>query len=390
MPVLWIFSLCALTSALANRSMDPLVTAVARDFNSTVAAAAVVVSMYAFPYAFAQPILGPIGDYYGKGRVLKFCMWLQIASMALVVFSPTLGVLMVARFVGGFAGGGIMPIGMALVGDHAAPAERQAAIARYVSVALIGMMMSSALAGMLAVYVSWRGIFVIALVFSIACAVLMTIYIKDAPVPARRMRIADATGGYRVLFSNPRAFVCFAAVLLEGTALYGVMPFIGPLLEERGRGGPFEAGLIITGLAFGAFAFTSTVKYTLRIFTRFQLIFLGGAITAMGPLSLAFDLSWTGHLAAFTLAGVGYMMFHNSMQAEVAELAPNLRASAFAMHSCSFFTGQSLGPILFALMSAGIGSSGSSVVFASGLILLGPAIALLLRRLPQSQTRDRG
>ncbi len=110
----------------------------------------------------------------------------------------------------------------------------------------------------------------------------------------------------------------------------------------------------------------------------------------MGPLSLAFDLSWTGHLAAFTLAGVGYMMFHNSMQAEVAELAPNLRASAFAMHSCSFFTGQSLGPILFALASAGIGSSGSAVIFASGLILLGPAIALLLRRLPQSQARDRG
>ena len=40
MPVLFIFSLCGLTSALANRSMDPLVTALGRDFNVTVAAAA--------------------------------------------------------------------------------------------------------------------------------------------------------------------------------------------------------------------------------------------------------------------------------------------------------------------------------------------------------------
>jgi predicted MFS family arabinose efflux permease len=47
------------------------------------------------------------------------------------------------------------------------------------------------------------------------------------------------------------------------------------------------------------------------------------------------------------VTGFGFMMLHNSVQAEVAELSPSARASAFSMHSCSFFLGQAIGPILF-------------------------------------------
>jgi len=381
MPAIFIFSFCGLTAALANRSMDPLVTAVARDFDVAVGAAAAVVSMYALPYAFSQPVLGPMGDFYGKGRMLRFCMWLQAFSMALVIVSPNLTVLMIARFIGGMAGGGIMPIAMAMVGDRYPPAERQQAIARYVSVALIGMMMSSALAGLLAVYVSWRGIFVLAFVFAVISALLVTIYIREPPAPARRMKVADAVNGYKILFSNRRAFVCFGAVFLEGIALYGVTPYVAPLLEERPRGGPMEAGLVITALAIGAFLFTATVSSWLKILTRYQLMFMGGFFTACGPFSLVFDLRWEFYFAGFLLAGIGYMMVHNSIQAEVAELAPALRGSAFAMHSCSFFSGQSLGPILFGLGASAMGASQAALLFGVILLAVGPVISIIFRRI---------
>lgn len=381
MPALFIFSLCGLTAALANRSMDPLVTAVARDFGVATGAAAAVVSMYALPYAFSQPVLGPVGDFYGKGRMLRFCLWLQVFSMALVIVSPNLTVLMIARFIGGFAGGGIMPIAMAMIGDRYPPAERQQAIARYVSVALIGMMMSSAIAGVLAVYINWRGIFVLALVFAIFSALLVTMYIHEPPAPARRMKIADAISGYKILFANRRAFVCFGAVFLEGVALYGVTPYVAPLLEERQRGGPLEAGLALTGLALGAFLFTATVKHSLKLFTRYQLMFIGGFFTACGPFSLVFDMRWEFYCAGFVLAGIGYMMVHNSIQAEVAELAPALRGSAFAMHSCSFFTGQSLGPILFGLTAAATGASIAALLFGLVLLVIGPVISVIFMRM---------
>ena len=71
-----IICLAGLSSAMANRAMDPLVSELARDFNVTVAVAASVISIYALPYALSQPVLGPLGDYYGKGRLLRICMWL--------------------------------------------------------------------------------------------------------------------------------------------------------------------------------------------------------------------------------------------------------------------------------------------------------------------------
>ena len=76
----FIFSLCGLASAISNRAMDPLVTAIARDFAVEPAAAAVVISAYALPYAFCQPVLGALGDFYGKGRMLSVCLWLHTTT----------------------------------------------------------------------------------------------------------------------------------------------------------------------------------------------------------------------------------------------------------------------------------------------------------------------
>ncbi len=383
--MLFIFSLSGLAAAITNRAMDPLVTAVARDFAVDVTAAATVVSAYALPYALCQPVLGSLGDYYGKGRMLCICLWVMVLTTAAVTFSPTLGILIAARFFGGIAGGGIMPIAMAMVGDRAKPNERQQAIASYVSVSLIGWVGAAGAAGMLAVYISWRAIFFIATMLGLAAAILVTFYVREPALPKQRMRIADAISGYAKIFANPRARICYGAVLIEGIALYGVLPWISPLLEERGRGSTWEAGVIIMCFAFGAFLFTSTVKYWLRVLTRYQLMTAGGVLLAIGPLGFVADLHWLWALGFFTLCGMGYMMLHNGVQAEVAALAPELRGSAFSMHSCFFFIGQSIGPLAFALGAKTLGAPLTLIACGLTLLVLGHGTSLLFRRAPSSE-----
>ena len=72
--ILFLISLCGLASSVAYRSMDPLVTSLARDFSVPVATAALVSSAYALPFALGQPVLGPIGDVFGKGKLLAICL----------------------------------------------------------------------------------------------------------------------------------------------------------------------------------------------------------------------------------------------------------------------------------------------------------------------------
>jgi hypothetical protein len=44
----------------------------------------------------------------------------------------------------------------------------------------------------------------------------------------RSFRIDEALARYRLVLSNPRSFVCFAVVFLEGLAIYGITPVVAP------------------------------------------------------------------------------------------------------------------------------------------------------------------
>jgi len=377
---LYLIALCGFTSSIANRSMDPLVSSIAGDFGVSLATAALVITVFALPYSVSQPVLGPLGDHYGTSRLLKICLWVQTLSLVFVVWSPTFEVLLVARFIGGIASGGLMPIALATISNLFPPAERQQAIARNVAALQSGFIIAASLSGLLAVMFNWRGIFVIAAIMSLAAALLITRFIPNTPAASGHIRISGVLAGYRSIFENPRSWICFAAVFLEGMALNGCLPFIAPILSERGAGGPKEAGFIITGLALGALLFTFAVKRLLGVATRYRLMAFGGLLAFMAPLVLAFPLPWQIQAAFFTVAGFGYMMVHNSIHAEVSELTSTARASAFAMHSCALFVGQAIGPIYFIGLSDLIGTADVLYVSALVMFLIGPTIAYLLPR----------
>src|SRR5262245_40067386 len=63
-----VFGACAFASGFALRIVDPLILPVAGHFAVTPATAALLTSAYALPYALAQPLLGPLGDRFGKER----------------------------------------------------------------------------------------------------------------------------------------------------------------------------------------------------------------------------------------------------------------------------------------------------------------------------------
>ena len=106
-----------------------------------------------------------------------------------------------------------------------------------------------------------------------------------------------------------------------------------------------------------------------------------------GVFGMAWGLPW--HVAAFVFCatGLGYMLMHNSVQAEVAGLTADNRGSAFSMHSFSFFCGQALGPILVGVGMQGLGAQTTLVICAMVLLVLGPTIGFLFSRLRQGGSR---
>jgi len=98
-------------------------------------------------------------------------------------------------------------------------------------------------------------------------------------------------------------------------------------------------------IGVGGIFYSLTLQWTLRLLRRPTMMALGGFLLCSGLVSLAVAAPWHAQAGAFVVTGFGFMLLHNSIQAEVSELAPDNRASAFSMHSFSFFLGQAFGPV---------------------------------------------
>ena len=74
---------------------------------------------------------------------------------------------------------------------------------------------------------------------------------------AKKAAPPRALARYRAIIAIPRARALFAFVFVEGIIIFGVFPYIAPLLEARGAGGPSEAGIIVAAFAAPAHCLTA-------------------------------------------------------------------------------------------------------------------------------------
>src|SRR5215212_8191516 len=152
-------AVCGFASSFAIRSLDPLIGVIARDLQSDPHTIALLATAFAIPYAFIQPILGPVGDALGKERIMKICLGVLVAALVASALTPNAATLFGLRMVSGAAAGGVIPLVLATIGDRVEMARRQIAISRFLLAVIVGQLSGATLSGFLAEFVGWRGVF---------------------------------------------------------------------------------------------------------------------------------------------------------------------------------------------------------------------------------------
>ena len=378
--LLLVLSLCGFAGAMAGRIVDPLVTAIAVDFAAPVAIVALLASAYTMPFSFSQPLLGPVGDALGKSLLIRISIAVLAVCLLACALAPNLTSLFWFRIFAGIAGAGILPISFALIGDTFALAVRQVALSRFLGATLIGQLVGASAAGIIAEMIGWRG--VLGLCAGLAClaALVGWMWLPRSEQPSQPINIPDAISRYRLVLRNPRSYVCFSAVCLEGAAIYGVTPFIGNVMQENQLGGLREAGFAIAGLGLGGLLYTIMVPVILKFATRPQMMRAGGILAGLALMSLGLTISWVGTAVSMIALGIGFFLMHNSIQTEVTELAPSARASCFALHAFSFYMGQSVGPMIYGVSIHSIGFGASVITGGCVLIAVGIGANILISR----------
>jgi len=370
-------------STFSARAVEPMVGIIARDLSSTPQTTALLAAAFALPYAFIQPILGPVGDALGKERVMKVALALLFLALAGSFFAPNVATLFALRILAGAAAGGAVPVSIALIGDRVELALRQVALSRYMVAIIIGQLAGSSFAGLIAEFIGWRGVFGLSTIM-MGLALTATVIGFRGAAAGGAFDMKNALLRYRDILSNPRALTLFSLVFVEATAIFGIFPYVAPLLEERGGGGATQAGFAIGGFALGGLVYSALVTWMLRRLGIGRILIGGGFFAAAALVTLGLGGDWKLDAAAMLLLGLGFYMLHNTFQVQVTELAPQARASAVALHAFSFFCGQALGVVLMGFGLRHGGLTASTTVAALAILLVGLVASVILTRpMPQ-------
>jgi len=383
--VLGIVRLAIFASSLFVRAVDPVTPQIANDLSVDIASAAMLSTAFALPYALVQPVLGAMADMLGKTRLITFCLLILVVAALLGALATSFSMLLASRIISGIVAGGVFPISLAMAGDLVPVHQRQVAIGRLLAAAMLGNVLGSPGAGFVADLIGWRGIFAVA--GGLAAIVLVAAVIGFRGVTAAEkmtFSLASLPTHYRTIFTNPMAKICYGAVFVEGIFLFGLFPYVAPLLHDAGEPRAAVAGGIIAGFGAGGLIYSVTVSLMLARLGEKRLMLAGGALMGLTLMAFAIPAAWPFKLVEFAVIGFAFYMLHGVIQIYATELAPSARGSSMALHSAFFFFGQAIGPVVYRFGLAHAGLTPTLVVAGFMIIGVGVVCSLFLRRAPVS------
>jgi predicted MFS family arabinose efflux permease len=380
-PAINIIALTSFAASLSTRALDPVLPHVAADFGISIATAAGFSAVYAFTFAIVQPAVGAAADLFGKARLMIVCLVLLGVANMLGAMAGSFPLLFASRILAGIASGGIFPVALGLTSDLVAPDKRQVAIGRTLAGSMTGNLLGASLSGLIGDFLGWRGVLVVLGALAALTSIAVGAGFRGAKLSQPpKTNLSMLRHGYRTIFSNPNAAICYSAVFIEGCCVLGLFPYIAQFLVDLGEPSLSIAGLVIAGFAIGGLFYTLTVsRFLPRLGVRGMMI-SGATLVGLQLVAVGFGPIWKIQFLNLLLMGWGFYMIHGCLQVFASELSVEARATAMSLHSFFFFMGQTIGPIGYGLGLHHIGKLATLLSAAAVIIVLGFVCARLLRQ----------
>ncbi len=353
-----LLGLAGFASMASMRICDPMLVVLGQEFQVTTGDASAVVSVFAVVYGVLQLFYGPLGERFGKLRVVSLAVLACALFSAITALSTNLPMLVIMRGFMGAAAAGIIPLSMAWVGDQVPYERRQETLAKLMSATVLGMMSGLWFGGFAADTVGWRGAFVLlAAMFGVAAVLLLRrlrqlakrqaqFQPQSVPVAAPGLWAAFRLTGQ--LLGTPRVRWVLGVTAAEGALVFGALAFMPTHLHQQFGLSVVAAGSVMMVYGVGGLLYSQMARRWLAWLGERGLVRTGAALVAVGLLVLAWGSGvWLGMLACL-MTGLGFYMLHNTLQVQATQMAPAARGSAVTLFACSLFFGQSTGVLIMA------------------------------------------
>jgi EmrB/QacA subfamily drug resistance transporter len=370
-----------------------------------------VVTAYVVAAAATTPLWGKLGDRHGHKRLLEASLLLFLLASLACSAADSIGALIAARIVQGAAGGGLMTLAMAAVGDLVSPRERaryQGYIAATFAVTTVA---GPLLGGLLVEHASWRWVFWVNLplgalafaglrlrlparesarpsqpidalgatllaaatsTFMLICVwggdryawgsptivgLAAAVVVLGAALAVRERRAADPIVPLALLRMRPVAIASGALFLTTG-ALFAVNVFVPLFLQTTTGATPVEAGLLLVPMMIGITLSTNLVGRAISRSGRYKRFPVAGLALMTAALTLlavvAGDPSRTTIGIGLAVFGLGFGMVGQVLVVAV-QNSVDRRQLGVAMATTNFFRG----------LGGAVGAAALGAVFAA-------------------------
>lgn len=361
------------------RVCDSLLPSLRTEFNVTTGSAARTISAFTLAYGAMQLFFGPLGDRFGKVRVIAFAtLGCMIGNVGAAV-SCHLNQMLVARALSGAASAGIVPLTMAWIGDTVPYESRQEILARLLGATVFGMIAGQWLGALVAETFNWRISFAMLAAIALFSGLLV---IRDDSATSPESTTQAHRFGDRALrvLSFPWAQVVLFITFIEGALALSALAFIPSHLHSAYDIPMAKAGAIVATYGIGGLIYSRCARFIVGRFGESNLARLGGACLAIAYASFALVNIWAFTLPACLLAGFGFYALHNTLQTHATQMAPEARGTAVALFSCVLAFGQSLGVLVAAWFIDRFSVQSVFLFSAAGLFLIGLTFSALLAK----------
>ncbi|WP_308259212.1 MFS transporter [Pseudonocardia sp. H11422] len=373
-----------------NYYAQPLEAALAAEFGAPSSAVGVVLTIIQLSYALGLATLVPLGDLLERRRLVVTMLGITVAGLVVVAVAPTLPLLAAAAGLVGLTTVAAQVL-VPFAAEIARAGEQGKVVSTVMSGLLIGILISRAVAGLVAEAFGWRAVFVLGAALTAVATValwrslpvvpqagnmsyprlLRSVFTLIREEPVLRLRMAYGASVYASFGAlwTSIGFLLAAPPFSFSDAAIGLFALFGVAGALAAR---FAGGLADRGRAHGA-----TGAFMAVAAASFALLALGAhSLVALAVGLVVFDFGVQGS--------------HISNQSVVFALRPQARSRVNTAYMTVYFLGGATGSGLSAFLYASHGWAAVcwiGAAFPTAGLLAWVAESVYRRRCPTHQRR---
>src|SRR5256714_4265177 len=176
-----ILTIAGTAFALQQTMVVPALPTLQRDLHATTTWVTWVLTVFLLVASVATPVLGKLGDQYGKERLLVISLAIFLAGCVGGALAWNIWSLIAFRAIAG-AGGAVFPLAFAIIRDEFPREKVGVAIGLISAVFGVGGGLGIVLSGLIVDNASWRWLFVVGSIPTAIAVVLVHRFVPESPI----------------------------------------------------------------------------------------------------------------------------------------------------------------------------------------------------------------